>query len=276
MTSELMPNGIPSFLQVVKYPTVKQLTVEFGVANMQKALFLLVKDFCDSLNVVRNMNENQMIEVAAMLVDECDNFRLEDYQMMFTMGKRGRLVKIMDRVDIQLFSKMMDEYYRIRREASEKHLEEQEAIQKNILYQKPESIVDGDAENKIQEVGWEAIRATIEKIQKNVELEKEKELKKKQIEWANQYAKSQGLNVHEVLRAFGRKDLKPLTQNQEKMLEVYGKMKSCGFNLIEILAERMQVTIKYFEKIVNLEITDDEKISNFINQAIEIIDEFSK
>jgi hypothetical protein len=43
-------------------------------------------DFCSSINVLRNMNEDQMIEAAAMLIAECGNFRLEDYVMMFSMG----------------------------------------------------------------------------------------------------------------------------------------------------------------------------------------------
>ncbi|MBK7885497.1 MAG: hypothetical protein IPJ81_18160 [Chitinophagaceae bacterium] len=78
----------------------------------------MIKDFCSSLNVVRNMNEDQMIEAAAMLLDECENFRLEDYMIMFSMAKRGELVKIMDRIDLQVITAMLDEYFTRRKLAA--------------------------------------------------------------------------------------------------------------------------------------------------------------
>lgn len=114
MTGELMPAGKPRYLEVIQYPMIRSLIAEHGRKTMLKVLFLLVKDFCASLNVVRNMNEDQMIEAASMLIDECDNFRIEDYIMMFSMGKKGELVKIMDRMDIQVITCMMDEYWRRR------------------------------------------------------------------------------------------------------------------------------------------------------------------
>src|SRR4051794_36752898 len=88
LVSDLMPGGKPTYLEVIKYPMIKILVVELGKKRIVKVLLLLIKDFCNSVNVVRNMNEDQMIEAAAMLMDECDNFRLEDYAMMFSMAKR--------------------------------------------------------------------------------------------------------------------------------------------------------------------------------------------
>ncbi len=99
---------------------VKILAAQYGENVLLKNIFLLVKDFCGGVNVVRNMNEDQMIEAAAMLLDECGNFRLEDYVMMFSMAKRGAFfpdVKIYDRIDIQLISSIMDEYWKRRNEA---------------------------------------------------------------------------------------------------------------------------------------------------------------
>lgn len=84
-------------------------------------LFLLVQDFCMSFGVVRNMNEDQMIECADILLDECDNFRMEDYVMMFAMAKRDKLgVKIMDRLDIQVISQIHNAYSELRYEAGER------------------------------------------------------------------------------------------------------------------------------------------------------------
>jgi hypothetical protein len=126
MTGNLMPGGTPTYLDVIKYPMVKSLVTEVGKKRMLKVIYLMVRDFCSSINVVRNMNEDQMIEAAAMLIDECGNFRLEDYAMMVSMGKRGELVKIYDRIDLPILSQVLDEYWRRRHTAAVK-LEESES-----------------------------------------------------------------------------------------------------------------------------------------------------
>lgn len=117
---ELMPEGKPNFLSVINYPMIKDLRVRYGDNHMMKVLFLMVKDFCDSINVVRNMNESQMIEASSMLLDECSNFRLEDYTMMFQMGKRGELFDIHDRIDLQVITNLLDKYWEKRNDTSEK------------------------------------------------------------------------------------------------------------------------------------------------------------
>src|SRR4051812_4913807 len=71
LTSNLMPGGNPTYLDVIKYPMVRSLVEEVGKKAMLKVIYLLVKDFCSSLNVVRNMNQDQLIESASMLIDEC-------------------------------------------------------------------------------------------------------------------------------------------------------------------------------------------------------------
>lgn len=123
MTRTLMPQGLPDFVSVRNYPSIHQLRTDVGDANMHKVLMCMVKHFCDSVNVVRNMTEDQMIECADMLLHECDTFRLEDYQMMFALGKRGDLVKIMDRLDINVVTQMMDAYWQKRNEAGKREAE---------------------------------------------------------------------------------------------------------------------------------------------------------
>lgn len=127
MVNSIMPAGKPKYLEVVKYPKISTLVEREGYKKMLAVLTLLVKDFCSSVNVVRNMNEDQMIEAGAMLLEECGNFRMEDYLMMFTMAKRGSFeeVKIYDRIDIQLISKIMDAYWDRRNAAGKKAQEEQ-------------------------------------------------------------------------------------------------------------------------------------------------------
>lgn len=128
MSSGLMPAGKPTYLEVIKFPMIKNLIDEYGSKTMMKVLFLQVKDFCSSMNVVRNMNEDQMIESAAMLIDECGNFRIEDYVMMFQMAKRGDLVKIMDRIDINVITQMLDVYWEKRRDAAINNQDNEEKI----------------------------------------------------------------------------------------------------------------------------------------------------
>lgn len=128
MVSDLMPAGNPAFLSMIKYPMIRNLISEHGKKTMLKVLFLLIRDFCNSINVVRNMNQDQMIEAAAVLIDECDNFRLEDYTIMFSMAKRGGLVKILDRIDISVITQMLDEYWKRRNVAAVK-LQESETLE---------------------------------------------------------------------------------------------------------------------------------------------------
>jgi len=122
---DLMPAGIPAFLSMIRFPMIRDLVNEHGKKTMLKVIFLLIRDFCSNINVVRNMNQDQMIEAAALLIDECGNFRLQDYTMMFSMAKRGQLVKIMDRIDISVITQLMDEYWKMRNRAAEKLLEKE-------------------------------------------------------------------------------------------------------------------------------------------------------
>lgn len=125
ITSELMPKGEPNLTGVIQYPTVERLRQEVGEKVALLSILVLVRDFCNSVNAVRNMNEDQIIETASILLDECGNFRLEDYVMMFALGKRGQLVKIYDRVDVSLVSEMLDVYWGMRDKAGQRAQETQ-------------------------------------------------------------------------------------------------------------------------------------------------------
>jgi len=116
---ELMPEGKPNYLEVVKYPKISDLLPVHGAANMLFMLAVMVRDFCASLNVVRNMNEDQIIETATMMLQECGNYRLEDYAQFFTQAKRGQLGMIRDRVDLQVIMELLDQYHKRRSQAAE-------------------------------------------------------------------------------------------------------------------------------------------------------------
>lgn len=132
ITTQMMPAGVPKFLDVINYPKITDLVKRDGEKHLLKIIFLLVKDFCSSINVVRNMNEDQMIEAANMLLDECGNFRLEDYLMMFAMAKKGKLAKLMDRIDLQVITSIADEYFEQRGEAAQRMESDQHSYYKSI------------------------------------------------------------------------------------------------------------------------------------------------
>lgn len=144
VANKLIPDGNPDFASIIHYPMVKDLAKENFKLTV---LFVtaLVRDFCSSYNVVRNMNEDQIIEAAIQLVDEADNFRLEDFTMMFSLAKKGKLdVRIMDRIDIDVINKIWDAYYQMRVNAKydleEKQLQEEEGKVDDV-----QNIVGADA-----------------------------------------------------------------------------------------------------------------------------------
>lgn len=154
ITSTLMPNGNPDFKSLVKYQAIKSLIPQVGKKAIRRQLFSLIYDFCKAVNVVRNMTNDQMIEAAQMLLDECEDFRMEDYVIMFSMGKRGQLVDIRDRIDINIISMMLDRYYIVRREEAKKHFEAEERLH-NMLPKTPETEQEKEMSERFgQLVGW--------------------------------------------------------------------------------------------------------------------------
>lgn len=167
VTRDLMPGGKPLFKDVIKYPMIRMLAAQVGENVILKNIFLLVKDFCSAVNVVRNMNEDQMIDAAAMLLDECEDFRMEDYVMMFSMAKKGELVDLRDRVDLQIISKIMDEYYIVRRREGEliqeegiRHYETMGTQTRSIEYLHPSDAKISEAADKLL-ASYEGVREVL-------------------------------------------------------------------------------------------------------------------
>jgi hypothetical protein len=114
---QLFPEGKPNYLGVVQFPQIRDLIKDNGEAGVLLLISVMVRDYCASVNVARNMNEDQILEAAAMLMEEAGNFRLEDYAMMFAQAKRGKLVKVYERIDLTTITDMADAYYAERRDA---------------------------------------------------------------------------------------------------------------------------------------------------------------
>lgn len=166
MTSALMPHGKPALLEMRNYPQIAALAAEHGRKSLLKVIFLIIQNFCSSVNVVRNMSEDQMIEAAAMMLDECGNFRLEDYQLMFAMAKRGQLVRIMDRIDISLISQMMDEYWRVRNAAGR-------AKEEDITFVAPANPVPGEKVSAFLKEFTEKLRGEIDEDSPNPSMDEQ-------------------------------------------------------------------------------------------------------
>lgn len=114
----LLPSGKANFPAVVRYPKIADLVTQIGEDKMLLMISEIVRLFCASMNVSRNMNADQIVEASAMLLDECGNFRLEDYVIMFQMAKRGDLkIDFYERIDIETVSRIVDAFWRLRHEA---------------------------------------------------------------------------------------------------------------------------------------------------------------
>lgn len=113
----LFQDGKPNYLGVVQFPQIRDLVKDNGEPVVLLLIAVMVRDYCASVNVARNMNEDQILEAAAMLMEEAGNFRLEDYAMMFAQAKRGKLVKVYERIDLTTITDMADAYFAERRDA---------------------------------------------------------------------------------------------------------------------------------------------------------------
>lgn len=201
INSRLMPSGNPDFKNVRNCMPIVKLSEQIGKKTILKIFYLLVKDFCSSLNVVRNMNEDQMIEASSMLFDECDSFRLEDYQMMFTLGKRGHLVKIMDRVDINVVTLMMDAYWALR-DAAGKRIQEEEFKQHERIWDE-QNLGDAMTEQFGKLIGVMKAWDKEDSVKKSEEAAKKRKDRQADIEKkARDYAAEQGVNYDEILKQF--------------------------------------------------------------------------
>lgn len=131
---QLFPDNKPNYLGVIQYPKITDLVKDHGEPTILLLLAVMVRDYCASVNVARNMNEDQILEAAAMLMEEAGNFRLEDYAMMFALAKRGKLVKVYERIDLTTITEMADAYYAERRDAK---IQAQEQEIERLEAQKP-------------------------------------------------------------------------------------------------------------------------------------------
>lgn len=152
--SDMMQQGMPACRKIIKRPPLYQLlkadTTKDTRKEIHTTLYLLIKDFCNSVNVVRNMDDYQMVDAATFLLDECYDYRLEDYAIMFTMAKRGNLVNILDRIDIQVIGEISKAYWAVRDVQIERIEQEEHRKRKaqEFFIPKPETPEEIEASNR--------------------------------------------------------------------------------------------------------------------------------
>lgn len=116
VVKQLLPDGEPTTAVLGRYPTIKKLIALNNGDDqpIEIAIQGLILDFCSGFNVIRPMDVWQIKECSMMLVSDLgtwQDYRLEDYVLMFTMAKRKKLdIKILDRIDIDVISTIRSEY----------------------------------------------------------------------------------------------------------------------------------------------------------------------
>lgn len=108
----LIPSGTPDYLLTVKFKTIGQQIEIYGKQTILKSLFLLIKDFAGTFNVVRNMTDDQMVDCALLLTENYKhtNYRIEDFVQFFQVAKTGRYGKVFDRIDAPMILELLDRF----------------------------------------------------------------------------------------------------------------------------------------------------------------------
>jgi hypothetical protein len=106
-----------------------------GVRNeILMALVAALKSAFSNLNLRLGMNEDQIVELADMIIDQSheDNLGLEDVLLFLGELLTGKSGKIYDRMDIPTFFELFETYRQKRHETMKSHREEQEAQYKAL------------------------------------------------------------------------------------------------------------------------------------------------
>lgn len=151
LTDQLTPAGNPDFKMVAAMPPIKDIVSQDGPEAMLFVLSAIIRNFCASVNVVRNMSTGQILMAANTLLQECKNYRVEDFVLMFDMAMKGKIKPndgrgIMDRLDLTVIVDIWNIYDGIRYASAEQIQEEQVAADEKFLDEiNPEKFVGPEA-----------------------------------------------------------------------------------------------------------------------------------
>jgi hypothetical protein len=112
---QYLDKGSVSFdkvLSISVHARIPNLTHVYGFEEIHKVLIVLLTSFNNSLNLIRPMNAEQIVECAFALVmtTEEDQLSVEDYVLFFKGAKEGKYGKILDRLDQQTIFEMLEQY----------------------------------------------------------------------------------------------------------------------------------------------------------------------
>lgn len=99
-------------LSLSMHARIPNLTHIYGLDNIHRVMIVLLTSFNNSLNLIRPMSSDQIVECAYELVmtTEEDQLSMEDYVLFFKGAREGKYGKILDRLDHQTIFTMLEEY----------------------------------------------------------------------------------------------------------------------------------------------------------------------
>lgn len=106
-------------LAINSHSRIPNLTHVYGFDSMLKVLCVLLGQFNNSLNLIRPMNNDQVVECAEALLftSEEDKLAIEDFVVFFKGAKEGKYGRILDRLDQQTIFEMLEKYRQERHES---------------------------------------------------------------------------------------------------------------------------------------------------------------
>jgi hypothetical protein len=115
VSNQYIERGVVQFDKILSIPAcsrVPNLTHVYGFETLVKLVAVLLASFNNSLNLIRPMNDEQVIDCATDLVmtTEEDQLSVEDLVLFFKGAKEGKYGRILDRMDSQTVFAMMEEY----------------------------------------------------------------------------------------------------------------------------------------------------------------------
>lgn len=125
-----LERGVIRFDKVFEIPLadrIPNLTHVYGFEKIHDIVTVLLASFNNSLNLIRPMNEEQIVECAYELVmtTEEDQLSIQDYVLFFKGAKEGKYGRILDRLDQQTVFSMLEDYRQKRHEERMRQKENQ-------------------------------------------------------------------------------------------------------------------------------------------------------
>ena len=119
MTNTLQKNDAISYAIVernlsiekaAKGDSLKKIAKQVGERDMLITLSGIIMRSIDSMNISRNMTEDQAVEAASILMDKFGHDTVEDIILMLRKAKRGELGENYQRIDIQVLCGWMSQH----------------------------------------------------------------------------------------------------------------------------------------------------------------------